>query len=282
MNGYEKTECIRNISNNTNRRSEKPWKKNLTNRKKKPGKGFKFLLAEDNEVNSIYIEGLLSDMPHTVITGSNGKEAVEAAGEGDYELILMDIQMPVMDGYTAINKIRAFPSPASAIPIIALTAYAGRENRKKALGHGTDIHISKPIDFESLSRVVSRLGLQKSGMKETPANRPKMDTNTLEKSRKDPSFFVDLADGSVETIGTKKRNYKNALKNRRHDTAAAELHAIGGVAAIFGLKDLRRMCFDIEEKLKIDLEQIPEEKFMEINAAFSESIGFLESLSQEL
>ena len=121
-------------------------------------KGKKILLAEDNELNREIVTAILEDAGVEVISVKDGIEAVEAAAAsvpGQYDLILMDIQMPLMDGYTATREIRTLENPEIAdIPIIALTANAFDSDRKKALKTGMNGYIAKPISMEKLMEVM--------------------------------------------------------------------------------------------------------------------------------
>ncbi len=120
--------------------------------------GKRILLAEDNELNQEIAVDILTEAGFLVDTVNDGKEAVEtiaAAGEGDYDLILMDIQMPVMDGYEAAEAIREMTEGRlRRLPILAMTANAFDEDRKKALEAGMDGHLAKPIDVGVLFRTL--------------------------------------------------------------------------------------------------------------------------------
>ena len=117
-------------------------------------RGRSVLLVEDNELNSEIMVEILNEYGFVVDTAENGAEAVEKvknATPGDYDLVLMDVQMPVMNGYEATRQIRALPDPALAgITILAMTANAFDEDRKKALECGMDSFLSKPIVIEEL------------------------------------------------------------------------------------------------------------------------------------
>ena len=117
-------------------------------------RGRSILLVEDNELNSEIAMAILNEYGFQVDTAENGAEAVEKirnSAPGDYELVLMDIQMPVMNGYEAAKQIRALGDPALAeITILAMTANAFDEDRKKALECGMDGFLSKPIVIEEL------------------------------------------------------------------------------------------------------------------------------------
>ena len=112
------------------------------------------LLVEDNELNSEIAEEILKEYGFLVDTAENGAEAVEKvknSAPGDYDLVLMDVQMPVMNGYEATKQIRALTDPALAgITILAMTANAFDEDRKKALECGMNGFLSKPIVIEEL------------------------------------------------------------------------------------------------------------------------------------
>ena len=122
--------------------------------------GLHFLAAEDNEINAeILSEILLIEGAECEIVG-NGKLAVERfinSTEGEFDAILMDVQMPVMNGYDATRAIRALErKDAAKIPIIAMTANAFAEDEKEAIKAGMDVHMAKPIDLELLKKVIKQ------------------------------------------------------------------------------------------------------------------------------
>jgi len=116
-------------------------------------KNCKILLAEDNEINQEIILGLLENSSIKLDIAKNGKEAIEKFKQNRYTLILMDIQMPVMDGYEATKIIREIDKN---IPIIAITANAMKEDIKKSAKYGMNSHINKPIEVEELYEVILR------------------------------------------------------------------------------------------------------------------------------
>ncbi|MEI8607327.1 PAS domain-containing hybrid sensor histidine kinase/response regulator [Pseudoalteromonas sp. B160] len=117
-----------------------------------PLRGKKILIAEDNEINQIVIQSMLEGTNASLTIVDNGKQAVEAAKEKDFDLILMDIQMPEMDGVEAMKNIINFNKH---IPIIALTANVMIDDVADYLSQGFDAHIAKPIDIATLYGVLS-------------------------------------------------------------------------------------------------------------------------------
>ena len=122
--------------------------------------GKKILLVEDNELNREIAESILADNGFTVDTAFNGIEAVskiQSTAGDTYDLILMDIQMPGMNGYEAARQIRSMKDPVrSSIPIIAMTANAFAEDRQAALDAGMNEHIAKPVDVQKLLKILSQ------------------------------------------------------------------------------------------------------------------------------
>ena len=123
--------------------------------------GKRVLLAEDNEMNQMIAEAILTEAGLAVEIAGDGTEAVEkmkAASPGYYDVILMDIQMPKMDGYEAAKQIRALDDPQKAgIPIVAVTANAFEEDRKVAMEAGMNGHLAKPYDIPAIMETLRTL-----------------------------------------------------------------------------------------------------------------------------
>ena len=112
------------------------------------------LLVEDNEVNRDLVRFVLEKGGFRVFTAENGREAIDQARLHRPDLILMDIQMPVMDGYEATVQLKA-DAQLRAIPVVALTAYAMPHEREQAMAAGCAGHIEKPIDTRTFNAQVS-------------------------------------------------------------------------------------------------------------------------------
>ncbi|MEN0653700.1 MULTISPECIES: response regulator [Hyphobacterium] len=124
---------------------------------KVPSREIRVLVAEDNDINQQVISGLLDRRGYRVDLVANGEEAVEAAQAAAYDVILMDVRMPVMDGLAATRAIRDLPSTAAMTPIIALTANATREDQAACLAAGMDDFVSKPISRDLLCAAIGRV-----------------------------------------------------------------------------------------------------------------------------
>ena len=119
-------------------------------------RSLRILIAEDNDVNQKVIAAMLGKSNHRVDIVSNGIEAVSAVIRGSYDLVLMDVQMPEMDGVTATKRIRELDGELSKIPIIALTANAMKGDEQKYREAGMDDYVSKPIESDKLDAAMQR------------------------------------------------------------------------------------------------------------------------------
>jgi two-component system sensor histidine kinase/response regulator len=132
------------------------------------------LLVEDSEENRLLIQNYLKKTTHRVDIAENGEIAVNKFKSGSYDLVLMDMQMPVMDGYTATRKIRMWEREMGGesrkhTPIVALTAFALQEEAKKSLEAGCDAHLTKPIKRATLLKVLSEYSPQSPSLAPNPA-----------------------------------------------------------------------------------------------------------------
>ena len=121
-----------------------------------PSRSLRLLVAEDNEVNQKVITALLGRSGHKVDIVGNGIEAVSAVIRGAYDLVLMDVRMPEMDGVTATQRIRALDGPKSTIPIIALTANAMKGDEASYRSAGMSDYVTKPIESDKLASAINR------------------------------------------------------------------------------------------------------------------------------
>ncbi|MBF0359036.1 MAG: response regulator, partial [Magnetococcales bacterium] len=124
---------------------------------------YRILLAEDVEENQLVMQAYLKNSPYQIDITNNGAEAFDKFQSGSYDAVVMDVQMPVMDGITATEKMREWENEVGAnrTPIIALTAHAMREDAQKTIESGCDLHLSKPIQKARLLEVLDQFCINK-------------------------------------------------------------------------------------------------------------------------
>ena len=160
----------------------------------------RILIAEDNKVNQAVIRAILERPGHRLDTVGNGLEAVAAVIRAPYDLVLMDVQMPEMDGMTATRRIRDIQGDAARIPIIALTANAMKGDRELYLDAGMDDYVSKPIDPVALFAAMRRTcgpdvaALYQAAPKSSPASIPASTTTPANVAAADREIMNDLDD----------------------------------------------------------------------------------------
>jgi CheY-like chemotaxis protein len=115
-----------------------------------PAVSRRILVVDDNRLNQVVLEALLKKDGHNVVLVSNGAQAVEAVKAGGYDLVLMDMQMPVMNGVDSTLAIRRLAGSVRDIPIVALTANAMSEDVERCYNAGMNDHLAKPVDRELL------------------------------------------------------------------------------------------------------------------------------------
>ncbi|MCC5980505.1 MAG: response regulator, partial [Oceanicaulis sp.] len=133
--------------------------------------GLRVLLAEDNATNRetliMFLQELGIGEPVCV---ADGRKAVDAALSGDFDVVIMDVSMPVLSGLDAMREIRAARKKRARVPILALTAHASSQDREQCLKAGANEYLAKPVDLEALRGALSRL-TQKTAGRRTPARK---------------------------------------------------------------------------------------------------------------
>ena len=120
-------------------------------------RSLRIVLAEDNRINQQVAMRLLTKWGHSVTICGNGRDAIDAVASGSYDVVLMDMQMPIVDGIKATTEIRALAGGVGQIPIVALTAHAMNSDRDRCLAAGMDAYLSKPIRAQELAAVFAEL-----------------------------------------------------------------------------------------------------------------------------
>ncbi len=121
----------------------------------------RILLVDDNEMNRRLGEAILAVLGYVVELAENGKQAIDMILGAEYDLVLMDVEMPVMDGLTAVRTIRGIPGRISSLPIVAVTAAAMPGDREKCIAAGMNDYLSKPLKSKELVEVLKKFSPKK-------------------------------------------------------------------------------------------------------------------------
>jgi len=121
-----------------------------------PNQDLKILLAEDNPINQVFARRVLERLGAKVSIANNGQEALDLVQQEEFDLVLMDCQMPILDGYEATRRIRTLGGSHTDLPIIALTAFAMAEDRDICLASGMDDYVTKPVDRNILKKTIGK------------------------------------------------------------------------------------------------------------------------------
>jgi two-component system, sensor histidine kinase and response regulator len=256
--------------------------------------GSRILLVEDNEINQQVAKEILEGAGLIVEIADNGKIAVDAVNENEYDAVLMDVQMPVMDGYTATKEIRS-NSKFDRLPVIAMTANAMAGDKEKSLEAGMDDHISKPIDPDML------FGTLEKWIKTTSSGKSK-GAVSASKSVKKPAEIVipdipgiDVGAG-IKRVGGNRKLYRDLLIKFRSnynetvteikaalgdgdiETAQRLAHTVKGVSGNISADDLHEKA----TALDADLKNGGTENFKPLLEAFDNSIKSIVSATEIL
>jgi PAS domain S-box-containing protein len=212
-------------------------------------KHLKVLLAEDNPVNQMVAAKMLEKRGHTVIIAANGLEALAALDQGEFDIVLMDVQMPEMDGREATLAIRARErSTGGHIPIVAVTASAMKGDRERCLEVGMDGYITKPIKYESLIEEVERIGrLPGPPAPGTEVLVTARSRSLLEAFLGDEEMLRDVAEVYLDSEGALLRALREGVEQGDNDGVARTAHRLRGSAGAFEADELCALALRIEE-----------------------------------
>jgi signal transduction histidine kinase/HPt (histidine-containing phosphotransfer) domain-containing protein/ActR/RegA family two-component response regulator len=226
--------------------------------------GLRALLAEDNPLNQAVTHDTLTRLGCRVTIAENGKEVLEYFGSGEFDVILMDVQMPEMDGYETARAIRQMES-GKRIPIIAQTAYAFEEDANKSLEAGMDAHITKPLNPDKLVSLAITLGLiQGPGMDPIEESSPVQGVNESDEDGDedlDLEALINRLGGDWEaapemaaiffkSLDFHLDNLIELIGFNEWERAGREAHTIKGAAATFGAIGLRRLAHEMEKSAR--------------------------------
>jgi PAS domain S-box-containing protein len=225
--------------------------------------GVRVLLAEDNEINRELVVELLASQGVRAQVAADGEQALHLLEQGDFDLVLMDCQMPNMDGYEATRRIRA-DDRFRQLPVLALTANAMIGDREKALAAGMNDHIAKPIDPDALFRVMGRW--IRPAQEANPAPRPQAQAESvpdltrlpgidsergLATTQHNQALYLRLLkrfrdsyqgpdQGSVQSL-------RRALEQGDWAEASRLAHSLKGVAGNLGISQVQRLAAELEQ-----------------------------------
>nr|WP_320192665.1 response regulator [uncultured Desulfobacter sp.] len=231
--------------------------------------GARILLAEDNEINQQIALEILEGAGLFIDVTNNGEDAVKAVENRDYDLVLMDIQMPKMNGIEATTRIRTFKTNKS-LPIVAMTAHAMAGDREKSLAAGMQDHVIKPIDPKELFSALVRwippgervlpegFGVPKSlkpdhenSKSDLPAELPGIDIDQgLQRIGGNRKLFRELLLKVRRDYTDAAHNIRSLMGNGQTDDAQRLAHSVKGVAGNLGAKALQRASQEVERMLK--------------------------------
>jgi PAS domain S-box-containing protein len=218
--------------------------------------GLKLLLVEDNSANRQVGMLMLEKMGCSVEIATNGLDALDKLAHGHYDAVLMDCQMPILDGYETTRRIRSgtMPGVSPTVPIIALTAYARSEDRAKCLAAGMTDYVSKPIRQSELEAAFERSGIDSAPITttiETMPEDPVIDRHTFEtvralKDAKGRSALQKIVGIYLNEEATRLEHLEHLAAEKNVEALAQEAHSFGGNAVSFGGLQVRRTALELE------------------------------------
>ena len=212
----------------------------------------RLLLVEDNQVNRMVIQGMLKKLGLAVEVATNGTEALQAlqqaARDSLYDLILMDCQMPEMDGYEATRQIRAGIAGKNYqnIPIIAMTAYAMQGDREKCLTVGMDDYMSKPINFQTVKEIMEKWLAADATVEFEQAVNPIVFQTLVKVVGDDPEALHEIIESFRDDLQNSLSAIVRYAQKRELYELKQAIHTLKGTSATMGALQLRDQCNKIE------------------------------------
>ena len=217
------------------------------------GRSYRVLLADDNRINQRLVATLLEGAGHRVDIVEDGRRAVEAAERADYDLVLMDVQMPVLDGVQATRRIRALPSPRGTVRIVALTADAIAGAERRYLAAGMDGYLSKPLSPRALFAEVDGLGDEREPT--SPAQSAmQVDPTAIATLRSvfSEEQFEQFIDESLTDIDQRMARLVALLEQDDCTAAARQAHDVVSLAGNCGLRQVSELARALERACQQD------------------------------
>jgi PAS domain S-box-containing protein len=216
--------------------------------------GLNVLLVEDNDINRLYAGSILKMWGCKVRFAENGAAAVESVKTFLLDLVLMDIQMPLMDGFEATKVIRALNDPKSKLPIIALTANATRKDVEQCLAAGMNDCISKPFTPEDLFKAIKRQVVVKKikGAELKKADRPSYDLSYLKSVSNNNELFVnEMIDTYLKTMPRSIAEVRSFSRQKDWENLSRAAHKLKPSITLLGIHQAKELASEIERNAKL-------------------------------
>lgn len=210
------------------------------------------LLAEDNVVNQKVMLRMLSELGYSAEAVSNGKETIDKVANGNFSAVLMDVQMPEMDGFTATKYIRVLDEPKRNIPIIAITAHALKGDKEKCIEVGMNDYITKPVNVKQLANVLDSWLNIEFGLKEKEQSEVKSADGIFdiqrfnEMSLGDVDFQRELLMDYFEDLEHRINKLDELISNKNLEEVVKEVHTIKGSSFSLGAVRIGEEALGIE------------------------------------
>jgi signal transduction histidine kinase/DNA-binding response OmpR family regulator len=217
-----------------------------------PVRGLRLLVADDNTINQRLLASLLRGAGHNVTLAENGREAIDAVIAADFDVILMDVQMPLMDGIQATARIRAMATPKCDTPIIALTADAQRGAADRYRAAGMDAYLSKPLSSAALLRKIYDLTQDARPRRSVASGMQDLDHDVVGTLRGflRPDQLDELLVETIDDIEARLPRLATYLEAGNVAAAAKEAHDLISVAGNAGARALSTMARELERACK--------------------------------
>lgn len=246
----------------------------------------RILVAEDNFVNQQLILNLLTKRGHQVVFANNGYEAVAHVSERSFDIVLMDVQMPEMNGFEATAAIRAAEQSGQHLPIIALTAHAMEGDRQRCLQAGMDSYVCKPIKVRELLATIAQLISPREVAVETPVTPPQEEIL-------DREGVLSRVDGDPGTLQLIAEIFKEDSRRRLDELAAAVecgdvhaahrlAHSLKGASANLGGTAASAVAKELEMQAKEGLIERAPETLKRLEESIEQLLSELDVLQKEL
>jgi signal transduction histidine kinase/CheY-like chemotaxis protein len=217
------------------------------------------LLAEDNVVNQRLAVRMLEKRGHTVVVAANGEAALAALQQEMFDLVLMDVQMPIMGGLEATAAIRARERATGAhIPIIAMTAHAMQGDREKCLAAGMDDYIAKPLKAEELYAVIARIPARQPEPHASTVESPVHLVTALGNADDDQAMLAEAVEIFLEDYPKQLADLREAISTGDAKRAERVAHGLKSVVGLFGAQQTYNLAYELEMLGRLDqLEDAP-------------------------